>query len=135
MPKFISQNPPEPPACVPDWYWIGGLHDALLLGKQPCPVAEEPMPEGCKFLHNCLELQLDAAQAMFDRRITALKFYNFKELTPEVSLDGCWWVSDRLTQAGGKYCLEVQLRHRTGLRQYQIRFEVCRVLRENRPRN
>lgn len=109
---------------MPEWYWIRGLHDAQILEKQY--INGYKVGISSRFT-NCLELVIDAKQAMFDTTVKSIRFYNYKELTPEVNIANVWWISDNLSYCNGRYVLEIAFRSINHVSQYSIRFECCEV--------
>lgn len=82
---------------VPDWYWTGGLHDAVVQS-----VSEK---------ENCLEICLDSTNAMMERDIRKISLFNYKIQTPEVQLSeltNVWWLRDHIqTLSNHRYLLEI----------------------------
>ena len=111
-----------------DWYWEKGLHDAQITEKVVLDYNSAAM-RGENY-QNGLELKIDAAGAMFDTSVKALRFYNYKELTQDADITGCWWISDSLTKSDKKYILEIALMNKKQRIKYKIRFEACEVIRE-----
>lgn len=81
----------------PDWYWTGGLHDAVVLSVIP--------------RENCLEICLDSTNAMMERNIRKISLFNYKIQTPEVQLSeltNVWWLRDHIqTLSNHRYLLEI----------------------------
>lgn len=111
---------------MPEWYWRRGLHDACILCKKYVNRSEISKNHR---ITNALELTIDSTQAMFDTSVSAIRFFNYKELTPNINLLNSWWVSDRLSYHDGKYILEISLRLMNCSIRYDIRFEHCEVVR------
>lgn len=109
----------------PEWYWEKGLHDAQIIHKIFHTVGYSREAKGM----NCVEIQLDACQAMFDTSVKAIKLYNCKELTPEINIENLWWVGDKLSLSNEKYVLEIDLRSPKKQCRYVVRFENCEVVR------
>ena len=113
MAKRILQPPvPEDP---PAWYWVKGLHDAhiTLVESFEFPFDYDRFTrEKNTYDRNCLTLAVDAAGAMFDTSVKAIRLYNYKYLSPETALEGhgtLWWIGDRLTVSEGRFELEIDL--------------------------
>lgn len=106
-----AHSPENPPA----WYWVNGLHDAhiTLVESFEFPFDYDRYTrEKNTYDRNCLTLTLDAAGAMFDTSVKAIRLYNYKYLTPETTLEGhgiLWWIGDRLTVSEGCFELEIDL--------------------------
>ena len=103
-----SENPP-------DWYWVKGLHDAHITLAESF---EFPFDynrftrEKNNYDRNCLILTVDAAGAMFDTSVKIIRLYNYKYLSESTTLEGhktLWWISDRLTDCGDHFELEIDL--------------------------
>ena len=129
-----AQSPESPPA----WYWVKGLHDAhiTLVESFEFPFDYDRYTrEKNTYDRNCLTLTLDAAGAMFDTSVKAIRLYNYKYLTPETALEGhgtLWWIGDRLTVSDGRFELEIDLYDSEGFPEdfsVRIRFDRAEVER------
>ena len=106
-----AHSPESPPA----WYWVKGLHDAhiTLVESFEFPFDYDRYTrEKNPYDRNCLTLTIDASGAMFDTSVKAIRLYNYKYLSPETALEGhgtLWWISDRLTDCGDHFELEIDL--------------------------
>lgn len=91
----------------PDWYWKYGICDATIEKKQYYSFLVN-----CdnNTYTNCLRIELDSSNAMFENDIVAIEFYNYKELGTNDSMEGFWWYSDSLEIQKGRYILHAQLR-------------------------
>ena len=105
------QHPAEPPA----WYWVKGLHDAhITLAESfdfPFDYARFTREKNT-YDRNCLTLTIDASGAMFDASVKAIRLYNYKYLSKSTTVEGhktLWWISDRLTDCGDHFELEIDL--------------------------
>ena len=113
MAKRNSQT--HSPESPPEWYWVKGLHDAhiTLVESFEFPFDYDRFTrEKNTYDRNCLTLTVDAAGAMFDTSVKAIRLYNYKYLTPETTLEGhgiLWWIGDRLTVSEGCFELEIHL--------------------------
>ena len=113
--NYYTPSAPVPKArksSFPEWYWPSGLHDAVILSA-----AEFELPPNYKDRFprfNCLEILLDSSDAIYTRDIQALRLYNYKIRTPDVSI--CQpheldWIGDRLTTLdNGRYQLDIEIR-------------------------
>lgn len=72
---------------------------------------------------------MDSSKAMFDSTIKLLRSYNFKEITPDVDVDGWFWESDSVAKTGNKFILEINLFRLMNRCKYIVQFELCDVLR------
>lgn len=99
----------------PDWYWVSGLHDACIIGVDTLEFPfdyKKCVTEKEHYSRNVLILKLKASGAMFDHTVKEIRFYNYKILTKEISLQGrgkIWWLGDVLTESNGHYNLEIDL--------------------------
>ena len=112
MAKGTTLNHPADP---PDWYWVTGLHDAHITLAE---AFEFPFDynrftrEKNAYDRNCLTVTVDASQAMFDTSVKTIRLYNYKYLTDITPLEErgtLWWISDRLTDCGDHFELEIDL--------------------------
>ena len=104
---YTSDNPP-------DWYWKLGLHDACIVDAFEIPFDyNKYVGEKNNCNRNALSLQIDASGAIYDTRVKEIRFFNYKILTEEITLQGrnkVWWLADRLTEIDdGFYILEIDL--------------------------
>ena len=114
MPKakeYKTAYPDNPP----EWYWPAGLHDACITGVE---AFEFPFDYN-RFIgrknnydRNLLTLKINAKGAMFDSSVKEIRFFNYKILTEDISLENrnkVWWLADRLEKVGEHYTLEIDL--------------------------
>lgn len=103
------------PDNAPEWYWVNGLHDACI---KDADMLEFPfdykkfISENNRYTRNILTLKINAGNALYDRRVKEIRFFNYKILSDDISLDGrkeIWWMADRLTDHGDYYTLEIDL--------------------------
>ena len=72
---------------------------------------------------------------MFDTSVKEIRFYNYKALTPEISLENrkvMWWLSDRLVVCDRNFVLEIDLCDVDAYPEdftYKIKFERAEVIR------
>ncbi len=113
---FQTEYPDNPPA----WYWTNGLHDACIVGVESYEFPYDyGKYEGAKsqYARNMLTLNIDAKGAMFDFRVTEIRFYNVKILPESADLTSLelssqkkiWWLADKLTEENGRYVLDILL--------------------------
>lgn len=126
-----SDNPPE-------WYWVMGFHDA---GITAVELFEFPFDyhkfEGQKSNHNrnLFKLKIDSKGAIYDNSVKEILLYNYKVLTPDISLEDrkvIWWLSDRLIENGDYFVLEIDLQNFNSDPEnftYKIKFERAEVIR------
>ena len=119
----------------PDWYWKAGLHDAQILRTEKMEFEYDYRLRNP--IRNSLILHLDASQAMFDSRITAIELKNYKILLdespngghPDTGIGGCYWMQDVLTWENGQYILDLILLGEDDFR-FRVRFEDALVHRK-----
>ena len=105
------QHPAEPPA----WYWAKGLHDAHITLAEAFVFPfdyDRFTREKNTYDRNCLTLTVDASGSMFDSSVKAIRLYNYKYVSESTILEGhktLWWISDRLTDCGDHFELEIDL--------------------------
>lgn len=109
----------------PEWYWKKGLHDAHVLKLSIQSFGYDPILRAS----NCVEIKLDASQAMFDTSIKSIKLFNCKVLTPLLDIEGMWWIRDRLYTDAEKYVLEIDLQSHKNQHNFILRFDHCKVER------
>ena len=120
-------------AQFPDWYWKYGLHDAVILSVselQLVPDFKEKKPK-----INCLEIQLDSKNAIYERHIKAIRLYNYKIKTPDIdinSIDKPWWIGDTIKKLdNSRYLLEIEIESAKGSRKHFIvEFEIPEIERK-----
>ncbi len=111
---------------MPEWYWEKGLHDAHILNKTILTTDQLPT---LGYTANGLELRLDSSMALFDTKVCAIRFYNYKELTPDISLEDSWWIEDFVSKKGNKFLLQLRVLQKKKWCTYHLRFETCEVIR------
>ena len=123
----------------PEWYWINGLHDAKITDVV---MLEFPFDynkfvgEKSNYYRNLLVLKINAKGALYDTSVQEIHFYNYKILTPDISLDGrkvIWWLSDRLSGNENRYVLEIDLQDLDAYPEdftFKIKFEKAEVKRK-----
>ena len=116
-------------ATSPCWYWSKGLHDAIIISKR-MQYFDDYYKSHDRY-YNCLELTIDASNALFDSSVSCIKFFNCKEVDPELSIEGKYWVSDEVFMSGNMFTLKIKIisicRQEST---YEITFENCHVLRK-----
>ena len=63
-------------AQFPDWYWKYGLHDAVILSVSELQLVPDYKVKKPKF--NCLEIELDSKNALYERDNKTIRLYNYK---------------------------------------------------------
>ena len=106
---YSTQYPDNPP----DWYWINGLHDASIVAVESFDFPfdyNKFVGEKSNYNRNLLVLKINAKDALYDSSVQEIHFYNYKILTPDISLNGrktIWWLADRLSENENHYVLEI----------------------------
>ena len=131
--KYSSSHPEDPP----EWYWVGGLHDAGITGAE---TFEFPFDynkfngQKSKYNRNLLKLTIDSKSALYDTSVHEIRFYNYQILTPDISLENrktIWWLSDRLIENDNDFVLEIDLQDFDSYPEdftFKIRFERAEVI-------
>ena len=108
---YISNYPDN----LPEWYWISGLHDACILDVEAYEFPfdyKKFVGEKNKYNRNLMTLKINAKGALYDNTVKEIRFFNYKNLTDHISLEGrkkVWWLADRLVDYGSYYTLEIDL--------------------------
>jgi hypothetical protein len=131
--KAAAKKLEEYYAQFPDWYWKYGLHDAAILSiseLQLAPNYKEKTPK-----YNCLEIELDCKNALYEQNIKTIRLYNYKIKTPDIdinSIDKPWWMGDTIKKLDKKrYLLEVEIETARGKRkELAVEFEIPEVERK-----
>ena len=127
--KVYSTGYPENP---PEWYWTRGLHVACIKAVE----SFEFLFDYNNYNRNLLKLIIDSKGAIYDTSVKEIRFYNYKILTSDFSLDNrktIWWLSDRLIENGDNYILEIDLQDLDSYPEeftFKIKFEQVEVIRE-----
>lgn len=130
--EYISNYPDNPP----DWYWTTGLHDACIIGVETFDFPfdyNKFIGEKNKYNRNLLALKIDGTGAIYDSSVKEIRFFNYKTLTTEISLENrkkVWWLADRLVDHGDHYTLEIDLQDFDSYPEeftYRIKFERAEV--------
>ena len=131
--KAAAKKLEEYYAQFPDWYWKYGLHDAAILSiseLQLAPNYKEKTPK-----YNCLEIELDCKNALYEQNIKTIRLYNYKIKTPDIdinSIDKPWWISDTLKELENKrYLLEIEIESARGDRKnFIVEFGIPEIERK-----
>ena len=134
--KRYSTRYPENP---PEWYWIYGLHDAKIIEVESFEFPfdyNKFVGQKNKYDRNLLKLKFDSKGALYDTSVKEIRFYNYKIVTPDISLENrkiIWWMSDRLIQNDYNFVLEIDLLDLNSYPEdftFIIKFERIEVIRE-----
>ena len=119
---------------VPPWYWLRGLHDALVLAVDTQELAYDVTQ--AKPVRNCMTIRLDAKAALFDTSVTAIHLFNYKVLEDGSEsggygegLTGCYWMQDRLRREKDKFILDITALGKDDFL-YSVRFDFAEVERK-----
>lgn len=133
--EFMSHHPDN----LPEWYWVNGLHDASIMEVETFEFPfdyDKFVGEKNNDNRNLLVLKINAKGALYDISVQEIHFYNYKILTPNISLEGrktIWWLSDRLSENGNHYVLEIDLQDVDAYPEdfiFKIKFERAEVKRK-----
>ena len=133
--EYKSHHPENPP----NWYWINGLHDAVIVEVEMFDFPfdyNKFVGEKSNYNRNLLILRINARGALYDTSVQEIHFYNYKILTSEISLEGrktIWWLADRLIENENHYILEIDLQDFDAYPEdftFKIKFERAEVKRK-----
>ena len=84
---------------------------------------------------NCLEIELDSKNALYERDIKTIRLYNYKIKTLDVdinSIDKPWWMGDTIKELNNKqYSLDIEIESAMGSRKHFIvEFEIPEIERK-----
>ena len=127
------------PENLPEWYWVNGLHDAGIVEVEAFDFPfdyNKFVGEKNSYDRNLLVLKINAKSALYDTSVREIHFYNYKVLTPNISLEGrktIWWLTDRLTVNENDYTIEIDLQDFDAYPEdftFKIKFEKAEVKRK-----
>ena len=127
------------PENLPEWYWVNGLHDAGIVEVEAFDFPfdyNKFVGEKNSYDRNLLVLKINAQSALYDTSVREIHFYNYKVLTPDISLEGrkaIWWLTDRLTVNENYYTIEIDLQDFDAYPEdftFKIKFEKAEVKRK-----
>ena len=78
----------------PDWYWLNGLHDAVIIDYTLANINYNYREKKPK--RNCFSLVVDSSNAMWTTSIKVIKLYNVNGSPMSIDVRGWWWVNDKL---------------------------------------
>ncbi|MBQ3549484.1 MAG: hypothetical protein IJA41_00770 [Clostridia bacterium] len=122
-----------------EWYWVGGLHDACIVGVETYEFPfnyNKFIGKKNKFDRNLLILKINSKGAIYDNTVKEIRLFNYEILTDNISLEGrdkVWWLADRLVDHGNYYTLEIDLQDLDSVPEdftFKIKFERAEVDRE-----
>ena len=122
-----------------EWYWVGGLHDACIVGVETYEFPfdyNKFIGKKNKFDRNLLILKINSKGAIYDNTVKEIRLFNYEILTDNISLEGrdkVWWLADRLVDHGNYYTLETDLQDFDSEPEdftFKIKFERAEVDRE-----
>ena len=131
--EAVTRKLDEYYAQLPEWYWKYGLHDAVILSVSELQLAPDYKNKNPKY--NCLEIELDSKDAIYERDIKALRFYNYKIKTADFdikSIEKQWWMSDTIKETDNKrHLLEIEIASAKDKRKYfVVEFEIAEIERK-----
>ena len=127
------------PNPAPEWYWVSGLHDARIVGVETFEFPfdyDKFVGAKNKWNRNLMTLKIDAKGALYDSSVQEIQLFNYKILTPDISLENrnkVWWLADRLIDRDNHYVLEIDLQDVDSYPEdftYAIKFERAEVIRK-----
>ena len=133
--EYIYHHPEK----LPEWYWVNGLHDAGIIEVEAFDFPfdyNKFVGEKNSYDRNLLVLKINAKSALYDTSVREIHFYNYKVLTPDISLEGrktIWWLTDRLTVNENYYTIEIDLQDFDAYPEdftFKIKFEKAEVKRK-----
>ncbi len=133
------ENTSHYPENPPEWYWANGLHDAGIIGVETFEFPfdyNKFVGEKSKYNRNLLVLKINAQGALYDNSVEEIRLYNYKILTPDISLEGrktIWWLADRLSEQDNHYILEMDLQDFESYSEdftFKIKFDRAEVKRK-----
>lgn len=89
----------------PEWYRRNGLHDAKIIAAEFLEL--DPDYKSWNPVFNSLTLTMDLKQALYDMTVKKLTFCNCKILTPDIKIDGFYWLQDVLTYENDRFALNI----------------------------
>ena len=122
-----------------EWYWVGGLHDACIVGVETYEFPfdyNKFIGKKNKFDRNLLILKINSKGAIYDNTVREIRLFNYEILTDNISLEGrdkVWWLADRLVDHGNYYTLDTDLQDFDSEPEdftFKIKFERAEVDRE-----
>ena len=133
---YISSHPDNPP----EWYWVSGLHDACIVGVESFEFPfdyNKFVGEKNKYDRNLFAIKINAKGALYDNSVEEIHLYNYKILTPDISLENrktIWWLADRLIEQDDHYLLEIDLQDFDSFPEdftFKIKFDRAEVKRKS----
>ncbi len=120
-------------AQFPDWYWKYGLHDAVILSVSELQLFPDYKEKNPKY--NCLEIDLDSSNAIYESDIKKICLYNYKIKTSDIDINKIvkpWWMGDTIKQLpNNHYLLEIEVESGSGeLIEFSVSFEFAKVERK-----
>ena len=120
-------------ARFPDWYWKYGLHDAVILSVSELQLVPNYKEKPLKY--NCLEMELDCKNALYEQDVKTIRLYNYTIKTPDIdinSIDKPWWISDTIKELeNNRYLLEIEIESARGKRKnFIVEFETPEIERK-----
>ena len=104
-----------------------GLHDAEVLKINEVQLAYNYREKDPR--RNYLEIELNAAQALFDQEVKAVRLYNYKIIEGDLNLIGAWWLSDQIDVQGAFFIVKMQFRTQDAVRSLTIKCSEHELIR------
>ena len=110
---------------APEWYWRAGLHDSEIISVEMLDLDYDYKLRNP--IRNSFTLNLNSKSALYDTSVKSISFFNYNILTPEVKLDGCYWLQDVLNYTDGKFVLDITITNCIRESVFTIRFDSAQV--------
>ena len=98
-----------------DWYWVTGLHDALITNVEELNLPfdyKEFVTKKNNYDRNVLILMINAKNALFDQKVKEIRLFNYKILDCDEVFKkhkSAWWLGDDLYKENEHYVLDIYL--------------------------
>ncbi len=106
---------------IPNWYWVNGLHDAKVTNLSFENFDYDYTKRNP--IRNCITIQLDTRNAMFDTSIKAIKLLNSKIVQGDMDFVDWFWKDDILTTSHKGFELQITLISNRHIKICKISFE------------
>ena len=93
--KSVAKKVEDYYAQFPDWYWKYGLHDAVILSVSELQLIPDYKEKEIRY--NCLKIDLDSRNAVYERDIKSISFFNYKIEPSDFDINSIvqqWWMND-----------------------------------------
>ena len=124
-----------------DWYWVTGLHDALITNVEELNLPfdyKEFVTKKNNYDRNVLILMINAKNALFDQKVKEIRLFNYKILDCDEVFKkhkSAWWLGDDLYKENEHYVLDIYLCDTDNCAfeySLKIKFERAEVIRKEK---